>query len=126
MLLPHLHQPLIQENISTHAEVVEIAMKLEASLVPTAQIGTHQIQIQLEAMHLEIQSLHKDKGKEEWKNVWCICCKVAGHQKDQCPIFNDYLSAGGPSLLKSVARPSGTPTLCCVIFQEMGMHMAEF
>ncbi|WP_208081194.1 hypothetical protein, partial [Bacteroides uniformis] len=45
---------------------------------------------------------------------------------DQYPVFNDYLSARGPSPLESVERPSGTPTLWCVIFKAMGMHTTKF
>ena len=77
-------------------------------------------------MHLEIQSLHKDKGKEACTDVWCICCKVSGHHKDQCPVFNDYLQVGGPSPLKSAIGPSGTPTLWCTICQAMGMNAIDY
>ena len=81
MLLPHLCQPLHQQNIATQDEAVEISMKLEATPTPVV-LGTQHIQNQLEAMHLEIQILHKDKGKEVCAEVWCIKCKADGNHKD--------------------------------------------
>ena len=57
MLLPHLHQSLNQLKIATQDEDVEIAMKLEASHVLATKFGAQKIQIQLVALHLEIQTL---------------------------------------------------------------------
>lgn len=63
MFLPDLRQPLGQKNIATQAEAVEVAMKLEATQTPIAK-GTQKIQNQLEAMHLEIKIMCKDKGTD--------------------------------------------------------------
>ena len=71
-------------------------MKLEATPTPIA-LGNQQIQNQLEAMHLEIQIFHKDKGKEVCTEVWCIKCKATRKRKDQCPVLNNYLTTHGPS-----------------------------
>ena len=75
-------------------------MKLEANPTLVA-LGTQQIKNEFESMHLEIQSLHKDKGKEVCVEVWCIKRKASGYHKDRCHVFNNYLNVGGPSPLKS-------------------------
>ena len=38
-LLPHIHVPLIKQNIVSQIEVLEIAMKLEVSLVRETSAG---------------------------------------------------------------------------------------
>ena len=63
MLLPHLRSPMNQQKIDSQPEALEVAMKLEAAPQTDDQFGTLQIQNQLEAMHLEIQNLHKDRGR---------------------------------------------------------------
>lgn len=55
MLLPHLRGPMNQQKIDSQAETLEVAMKLEV-----ASKENYQIQNQLEAMYLDIQSLHRD------------------------------------------------------------------
>ena len=51
---------------------------------------------------MELQDLNKGKevNSETHSEVWCTKCKVEGHHKDQCPMFWDYIAAGGPNLLK--------------------------
>ena len=69
---------------------------------------------------MELQYLKK--GKEVRPDMrsedWCIKCKVEGHYKDQCHVYHDYLTAGGPNPLKSEpsAGPSTESSVWCSIF----------
>ena len=69
-------------------------MKLEVAPREDAQFRVLKIQSQLEAMHLEIQNLCRDQGKEVGIDFWCIRCKGAGHTKGKCPLLSDYLQEG--------------------------------
>ena len=40
VLLPHLRIPLLQQNITTQAEALEIVMKLEDSPIGDTNVGT--------------------------------------------------------------------------------------
>jgi hypothetical protein len=51
-----------------------------------------QVQIQLDA--LTIQLVEITKGKEKREQVWCTKCRMKGHHKDECPTFVQYLVAG--------------------------------
>ena len=42
-LVPHIHMLLMQQNIASHPEALEIIMKLEASLVGKTGIGMSEI-----------------------------------------------------------------------------------
>jgi len=59
------------------------------------------------------------------EEVWCLKCKIQGHDKDHCPVFTNYVVAGGPIPLRpdAQARPSAEPTLWCAICQVAGKHM---
>lgn len=50
-------------------------------------------------MHMEIQNLRKERGKDGCVDLWCIRCWVSGHIKDQCPLLANYMQVGGPSLI---------------------------
>ena len=52
-LVSHIRMPLMQQNIVSQTEALEIAMKLEASLVGKMGVGMNQIQSQL--VNLTIQ-----------------------------------------------------------------------
>jgi hypothetical protein len=62
-LLPHIHSPLIQQKVTSQSEALEIAMKLEASLVRDNN-GMAQIQNQLVALTIQLEEI--TKGKEKW------------------------------------------------------------
>jgi len=100
-LLPHIRLPLSQQKIGTQTEALEIAMKLEASLVQDTHIGVQQIQPQLASLHMELQYLKKRKeARSKMRSeVWCTKCKVEGHYKDKCPIYHYYVVVGGPNPL---------------------------
>jgi hypothetical protein len=49
--------------------------------------------------------MNKDKGKEKREDIWCIICKVKGHSKDNCPLFNEYLASGAHNPLKQATQP---------------------
>ena len=71
MLLPHLRVPMGQQTIESQEKALEITMKLEVPRDDTL-LGVQQIQGQLEVMHMEIQNLWKNRGKEAIPDVWCI------------------------------------------------------
>lgn len=101
-------------------------MKLEALPIPETQVGVQKIQNQLAALHLEIQTLQKEKEKDVRARVWCTRCKSEGNHKDHFPIYNNYLEVGGPTTIKNRVGPSEVPKLWCAIFQGNGLHMTDF
>ena len=53
-LLPHIRIPLMQQNIVSQTEALELAMKLESLLVGETGVGTMQIQSQLANLMLQL------------------------------------------------------------------------
>ena len=53
-LVPHIQKTLMQKNITTQSQALEIAMKLEASPVGESAVGMNQIQAQLENITLQL------------------------------------------------------------------------
>jgi hypothetical protein len=51
-LLPHIRVPLMQHNIASHAEALEIAMKLESAPMGDSISGMSQILSQLTSLSL--------------------------------------------------------------------------
>ena len=72
---------------------MEVAMKLEVSLQEDTSAGVKKIQEQLGAMHMEIQNLRKERGKDICIDLWCIRCQASGHTKNQCPLLADDMQA---------------------------------
>ena len=60
-----IQQPLMQQNIMTQSEALEIAMKLEASPIEENAASMNQIQAQLVNLTLQLQDIKK--GKENRK-----------------------------------------------------------
>jgi len=56
-LLPHLRSGLSKQKITTHAEALEIAMRLHETLMQDPNLGVQQIHTQLNNLCLEMQSL---------------------------------------------------------------------
>ena len=96
-MLPHIRLPLMQQKVTSQGEALEIAMRLEASLVSDSMMGMDQLQKQVVNITLELQSLKK--GKEVRKEVWCTRCITEGHSKEHCPVFAQYLASGSPNPL---------------------------
>ena len=69
-LVPHIRIPLIQQNIVTQSESLEIAIKLEVSPVGETGFGMNLIQAQLEKLMIQLQDIKK--GSEHHKEIWCI------------------------------------------------------
>lgn len=80
----------------SQSEALEIAMKLEASLVGE---NNRMAQIQNQLVALAIQLVEITKGKEKWEQVWCIKCRTKGHQKDEFLAFVQYVAVGAPNPL---------------------------
>ena len=61
MLLPHIRGPLMQQNIATQTEALELEMKLEASPIRYGATGMIQIQSQLANLIIQLQDIKKRK-----------------------------------------------------------------
>ena len=79
----------MQQHIATHREALEIAMKLEDSLVGETAIGINEIQVQLANLTLQLYDIKKVKYEHD--NLWCTRCHVDGHTKGTCPTFLNHL-----------------------------------
>ncbi len=77
-------------------------MRLEASPIQDMNMGVQQIHSQLTSLHLELESQNKGKEvqTEVHTEVWCLKCKGHGHDKDHCPVYQNYIIGGGPVPLK--------------------------
>jgi hypothetical protein len=64
-----------------------------------------QILNQLTSLSLQVKDMKKDKGKEKREDIWCIRCKSKVHDKDNFPLFHEYLASIAPSPLKQVLYP---------------------
>jgi len=104
-LLPHIRVLLMQQKVASQAEAWEIAMKLEAAPVEESSPGMNQILNRLTNLSLQVEDMKKDKEKEKREYIWCIKCKVEGHDKQHCPLFNEYLAYGAPNPLKQPILP---------------------
>ena len=61
VLVPHIRQPLMQQNIAMQSETLEITMKLEASSVEEIAAGVNQIKENLANLALQLQYIKKGK-----------------------------------------------------------------
>ena len=80
-------------------------MKLEAVPVGESNPGMSQILNQLTSLYLHVEGMKKDKGKEKIEDIWCIRCKEEWHDKENCPLFNEYLASGALNPLKQATLP---------------------
>jgi hypothetical protein len=80
-------------------------MKLESSPMGESSSGMSQILSQLTSLSLQVEDMKKDKGKYKREYIWCVKCKLEGHDKEYFPLFNEYLASGAPSPLKQVTLP---------------------
>jgi hypothetical protein len=80
-------------------------MKLEAAPVGESIPGMSHILNQLTSLSLQVEDMKKDKGKEKREDIWCIKCKSEGHDKENCPLFHEYLAFGAPNPLKQDTIP---------------------
>jgi hypothetical protein len=71
-LLPHIIVPLMQQKIASHAEALEIAMKLESNPMGESILGMSQILSQLTSLSLQVKDMKKDKGKDKREDIWCV------------------------------------------------------
>jgi hypothetical protein len=95
----------MQQKVALQAEALDIAMKLEATLVGESSPGMSQILNQLPSLYLQVEDMKKDKGKEKREDIWCIRWKSEGHDKEHCSLFNEYLASRAPNPLKQDTLP---------------------
>jgi hypothetical protein len=86
-------------------EALEITMKLESTPIGESSSGMSQIMSQLTSLSLQVEDMKKNKGKDKREDIWCVRCRSEGHDKEHCPLFNEYLASGAPSSLKKVTLP---------------------
>jgi len=92
-------------------------------------VGVQHIESQLGNLHMELQS--QKTGKEALLEVctedWGIKCKDKGHDKDDYPIYQNYLIVGGhvPLKPKSIVGSSARVSLWCDIFQIARKHVTD-
>ena len=80
-------------------------MKLESTPMGESISGMSQILSQLTSLPLQVKDMKKEKGKYKREGIWCVRCRSEGHDKEHCPLFNEYLAFGAPSPLKQVTLP---------------------
>jgi hypothetical protein len=90
----------MQQKVSSQAEALEITMKLESTPMGEFSSGMSQILSQLTSLSLLVEDMKKEKGKDKREDICCIICKSEGHEKEHCPLFNEYLASGAISPLK--------------------------
>jgi hypothetical protein len=90
----------MQHNISSQAEALEIAMKLESNPMGESISGMSQILSQLTSLSLQVEDMKKEKGEDKREDIWCVRCRSEGHDKEHFPLFNEYLASGAPIPLK--------------------------
>jgi hypothetical protein len=95
----------MQQKFTSQAEALEISIKLEVAPVGEANPGMSQILKKLTILSLQVKDMKKDKGKEKREDIWCITCKLEGHDKDHCPLFHEYLASRAHSPLKQATVP---------------------
>jgi hypothetical protein len=99
-LLPHIRVPLMQQNIASYPEALEITMKLELAPMGESNSGMSQILSQLTSLSLQVEDIKKGKGKDKREDVWCVRSKLEGHDKEHYPPFHEYLASRAPIHLK--------------------------
>jgi hypothetical protein len=104
-LLPHIRVFLMQQKVASQAEALEITMKLESTPMGESNLGMSQILSQLTSLSLQVEDMKKDKGKYKREDIWCIRCNSEGHDKENCPLFHEYLASGALIPLKQVTLP---------------------
>ena len=65
-MLPHIRGPLMQQNIESQTEALELAMKLEASPIGVDAAGMVQIQSQLANPTIQLEHIKKGKEAKEY------------------------------------------------------------
>ena len=61
MLFPHIWVPLMQQNIESQKEALELEMKLKSLSIDDGAAGIVQIQSQLANLTIQIQDIKKGK-----------------------------------------------------------------
>jgi hypothetical protein len=89
----------MQQKVSSQAEALKIAMKLESTPIEESSPGMSQILNQLTSLSLQVEDMKKNKGKEKREDIWCIRCKSEVRDKENFPLFNEYLASRSPNPL---------------------------
>jgi hypothetical protein len=95
----------MQQKVTLQDEALEITMKLEETPVGESNPGVSQILNQLTSLSLQVEDMKKERGKEKREDIWCIRCKEEGHDKENCPLFSEYLASRAPNPLNQDTLP---------------------
>jgi hypothetical protein len=68
-------------------------MKLESTPMGESILSMSQILSQLTILSLQVEDMKKDKVKYKREYIWCIRCKMEGHDKENFPLFHEYLAS---------------------------------
>jgi len=80
-------------------------MNLESTSMGESNSGMSQILSQLTSLSVRVEDMKRDKGKDKREDIWCVKCRSEGHDKEHCPLFNEYLASRALSPLKQVTLP---------------------
>jgi hypothetical protein len=80
-------------------------MKLESTPMGEYSSCMSQILSHLISLSLQVEDMKKDKVKDKREDIWCIRCKLEGHDKENYPLFHEYLAFGALRPLKQVTLP---------------------
>ena len=98
-VLLHIWIPLMQQNIVSHTEALELAMKLESS--PLGETCAWMMQIQLQIANLMLQLQDINKGKHVQEEMWCTICRTEGHHKDNRLEYMNYVTSRASNLINT-------------------------
>jgi hypothetical protein len=80
-------------------------MKLESTPMGESSSGMSQILSQLTSLSLQVEDMKKDKGKDKREDISCVRCRSKGHDKEHCPLCQEYLASGALIPLNQVTLP---------------------
>jgi hypothetical protein len=80
-------------------------MNLESSPMGESSSVMSQILSQLTIVSQQVEDMKKDKGKDKREDIWCIRCKSEDHDKENYPLFHEYLDSRALIHLKQVTLP---------------------
>ena len=106
----------MKQKIVSYTEALEIAMKLESSLIGETGAGMMQIQLQLTNLMVKLQDIKK--GKEVKEEIWCTRCRTNKHHKDNFPTLMNDVAARETNPINTQGMP------WCRICHTIG-HISE-
>ena len=95
-LLPHLKYPLRQQKLQSQGKDLQEALQLEEKQYKHTYPTMEKMKKYLKNLTLQ---LNQKKGKENREDVWCTMCRIESNDKNECPLFSQYIGVGMPNPL---------------------------